>query len=56
MIAILICLGMAALAAQIGLAAIIGAFLAGMILAETRDQHPLRPASGNHPRGCLRWS
>ncbi len=40
-IAILLCLGMAALAAQIGLAAIIGAFLAGMILAETSDQHPL---------------
>lgn len=40
-VAVLICLGMAALAAQIGLAAIIGAFLAGMILAETRDQHPL---------------
>lgn len=41
LIAVMICLGMAALAAQIGLAAIIGAFLAGMILAETADQHPL---------------
>lgn len=41
LVAVLICLGMAALAAQIGLAAIIGGFLAGMILAETRDQHPI---------------
>lgn len=40
-VSVLICLGMAALAAQIGLAAIIGGFLAGMILAETRDQHPI---------------
>ena len=39
--AVLICLGLAALASQIGLAAIIGAFLAGMIVAETRDQHPI---------------
>ena len=39
--AVLICLGLAAFAAQIGLAAIIGAFLAGMIIAETRDQHPI---------------
>ena len=39
--AVLICLGLAAFAAQIGLAAIIGAFLAGMIVAETRDQHPI---------------
>jgi Kef-type K+ transport system membrane component KefB len=37
--AIILCLGLAAIAAQIGLAAIIGAFLAGMIVAETRDQH-----------------
>ena len=35
--AVIICLGLAALAAQIGLAAIIGAFLAGMIVAETKD-------------------
>jgi Kef-type K+ transport system membrane component KefB len=39
--AVLICLGLAAFAAQIGLAAIIGAFLAGMIVAETRDQSPI---------------
>lgn len=37
--AIILCLGLAAIAAQIGLAAIIGAFLAGMIVAETRDKH-----------------
>ena len=36
--AVIICLGLAALAAQIGLAAIIGAFLAGMIVAETKEQ------------------
>lgn len=35
--AVLICLGLAVLAAEIGLAAVIGAFLAGMIIAETRD-------------------
>ncbi len=34
--AVLLCLGLAALAAEIGLAAIIGAFLAGMVVAETR--------------------
>ena len=34
--AVLLCLGLAAFAAQIGLAAIIGAFLAGMVVAETR--------------------
>lgn len=39
--AVLICLGLAAFAAQIGLAAIIGAFLAGMIVAETKEQHPI---------------
>ncbi len=39
--AVIICLGLAAFAAQIGLAAIIGAFLAGMVVAETRDQHPI---------------
>jgi Kef-type K+ transport system membrane component KefB len=39
--AVLICLGLAAFAAQIGLAAIIGAFLAGMVVAETRDQSPI---------------
>jgi len=39
--AVLICLGLAAFAAEIGLAAIIGAFLAGMIVAETKEQHPI---------------
>jgi Kef-type K+ transport system membrane component KefB len=37
--AVLICLGLAVMAAEIGLAAVIGAFLAGMIIAETRDQN-----------------
>lgn len=36
--AVILCLGLAAFAAQIGLAAIIGAFLAGMIVAETRER------------------
>ncbi len=36
--AVILCLGLAAFAAQIGLAALIGAFLAGMIVAETKDQ------------------
>jgi Kef-type K+ transport system membrane component KefB len=36
--AVLLCLGLAAFAANIGLAALIGAFLAGMIVAETKDQ------------------
>jgi Kef-type K+ transport system membrane component KefB len=39
--AVLLCLGLAALAAEVGLAAVIGAFLAGMIVAETREQHPI---------------
>jgi len=39
--AVILCLGLAAFAAQIGLAAIIGAFLAGLIVAETREQHPV---------------
>ncbi len=39
--AVLLCLALAAIAAQIGLAAIIGAFLAGMIVAETQEQHPI---------------
>jgi Kef-type K+ transport system membrane component KefB len=39
--AVILCLGLAALSAQIGLAAIIGAFLAGMVVAETREQHPI---------------
>ena len=39
--AVILCLGLAAFAANIGLAAIIGAFLAGMIVAETKEQHPI---------------
>lgn len=39
--AVLLALGLAAVAAQIGLAAIIGAFLAGMMVAETKEQHPI---------------
>ncbi len=35
--AVIVCLGLAAFAANIGLAALIGAFLAGMIVAETKD-------------------
>ncbi|HEX7279967.1 MAG TPA: cation:proton antiporter [Solirubrobacterales bacterium] len=35
--AVILCLGLAAFAANIGLAALIGAFLAGMIVAETKD-------------------
>jgi len=35
--AVILCLGLAAFAASIGLAALIGAFLAGMIVAETKD-------------------
>jgi Kef-type K+ transport system membrane component KefB len=37
--AVILCFGLAAFAAQIGLAAIIGAFLAGMVVAETKDRH-----------------
>ncbi|HEX2087966.1 MAG TPA: cation:proton antiporter [Solirubrobacteraceae bacterium] len=37
--AVILCLGLAAFAAQIGLAAIIGAFLAGMVCAEMKDRH-----------------
>jgi Kef-type K+ transport system membrane component KefB len=39
--AVLLCFGVAALAAEVGLAAVIGAFLAGMIVAETKEQHPI---------------
>lgn len=39
--AVLICLGLAVLAANIGLAAVIGAFLAGMIIAETKAQNSI---------------
>ena len=36
-----LCLGLAALAAHLGLAAIIGAFLAGMVAAESRQRHSM---------------
>jgi Kef-type K+ transport system membrane component KefB len=39
--AVILCLALAAVAAEIGLAAVIGAFLAGLIVAETKDQHPI---------------
>ncbi len=39
--AVIICLGLAVLAAEIGLAAVIGAFLAGMMVAETKDQNAI---------------
>ena len=39
--AVILCLGLAAFAANIGLAAIIGAFLAGLMVAETKEQHPI---------------
>ncbi|MFY9264673.1 MAG: cation:proton antiporter [Solirubrobacterales bacterium] len=38
---VIICLGLAVLSAEIGLAAVIGAFLAGMIIAETRDHNAI---------------
>lgn len=38
-VAVALCLGLAALAGYIGLAAIIGAFLAGMVLAEAKESH-----------------
>lgn len=39
--AVILCLGLAALASAIGLAAIIGAFLAGMMVAETKEKYPI---------------
>ncbi|MGZ4139887.1 MAG: cation:proton antiporter [Actinomycetota bacterium] len=39
--ALVLCLGLAALAERAGLAALVGAFLAGMVLAETREHFPL---------------
>ena len=39
--ALILCLGLAAAAAHVGLAAIIGAFLAGMVLAEVDEKHVL---------------
>ena len=40
-VAMAACLGLAAFAAEIGLAAIIGAFLAGMVFADTKDEFEL---------------
>lgn len=40
--AVALCLGLAALAGYIGLAAIIGAFLAGMVLAEAKESHRIQ--------------
>jgi Kef-type K+ transport system membrane component KefB len=40
-LAVVVCLGLAALSVNIGLAAIIGAFLAGMIFAEFKDTMPV---------------
>jgi Na+:H+ antiporter len=40
-VSLALCLGLAALAEQVGLAALIGAFLAGMVLAETGDRYEL---------------
>jgi Kef-type K+ transport system membrane component KefB len=42
--AVLLCLGLAAIAAEIGLAAIIGAFLAGMVVAETKEHTQIEEA------------
>ena len=39
--AVILCLVLAAIAAEIGLASVIGAFLAGLIVAETKEQHPI---------------
>lgn len=40
-LSLLLCLGLAAAASSIGLAAIIGAFLAGMVVAESEQRHTL---------------
>jgi len=40
-VGVVVCLGLSALAAQIGLAAIVGAFLAGMVFAETREHYTM---------------
>jgi Kef-type K+ transport system membrane component KefB len=40
-LALALCLGLAALAEQVGLAALVGAFVAGMVLAETREHYAL---------------
>jgi Kef-type K+ transport system membrane component KefB len=39
--ALALCLGLAALAERVGLAALVGAFLAGMVLAATRERYEL---------------
>lgn len=39
--AVILCLGLAVLAAEIGLAAVIGAFLAGLMVAETKEQNAI---------------
>ncbi len=39
--AIILCLGLAVVAGEIGLAGIIGAFLAGMVIAESREREPV---------------
>ena len=41
-LALTLCLGLAALAEQVGLAALVGAFVAGMVLAETREHYRLK--------------
>jgi Kef-type K+ transport system membrane component KefB len=40
-VSLALCLGLAAVAEQVGLAALVGAFLAGMVLAETGDRYEL---------------
>jgi Kef-type K+ transport system membrane component KefB len=42
-LALVLCLGLAALAERVGLAALIGAFLAGMVVAETEHRDGLQP-------------
>ena len=42
--AVLLCLGLAAVAGEIGLAAIVGAFLAGMVVAETKEHTEIEEA------------
>jgi Kef-type K+ transport system membrane component KefB len=44
--AVALCLGLSALAARIGLAAIVGAFQAGMVMAETRERFQLERRVG----------
>jgi Kef-type K+ transport system membrane component KefB len=40
-VGVAVCLGLSALASKIGLAAIVGAFLAGMVFAETREHYTI---------------